>query len=218
MSTEVSNAQVMPYEADHDIKTLLFLLQAAADSPSAGTEAAGDVPSSGAENGETAKPKWYRNPRAYARGIDKLVADLAAEKAKVAQLQKEVARLEQEKKDLIKQNEQEKKDLIKQNSQYKVDLAWEKSRHAELKAARDKEQNAAWEREKAAYREKKAREEAVIAAQKARDAAYERESEERKKEREKAKPPEETAEERKEREFADMMRIMDAHHDARRGS
>ena len=60
MSTEVSNAQVMPYEADHDIKTLLFLLQAAADSPSAGTEAEADpeAKETEEEKKERARKEW----------------------------------------------------------------------------------------------------------------------------------------------------------------
>jgi hypothetical protein len=96
MSTEVSNAQVMTYEAgqySQDIKTMLFLLQAGGDSPSKGaeavgspsegTETTGDLPSSGAENGSTPAPKWYTNLRAYLTGIDKLVAQFDMEKEKV---------------------------------------------------------------------------------------------------------------------------------------
>ena len=111
------------------------------------------------------------NQNPYWGDLEQLRADVKSLEAQLAEEKANVARLEQEKKDLIKQNEQEKKDLIKQISQYKVDLYWEKGRHAELKAARDKEENKAWEREMAAHREKKAREEAVIAAQKAREEA-----------------------------------------------
>jgi len=115
MSTEVANAPVMPREADHDIKTMLFLLQAAGEE-SEGTGGAGDVPSSGAEKGSNATPTpgWRDYSRAYWREKKKLVEDLAVEKAKVARLEKY------------------NKELIKENSQYKVDLDWEKARFLKL--------------------------------------------------------------------------------------
>ena len=123
MSTEVANAQVMPREVDHDIKTMLFLLQAAGEQ-SEGTGGAGDVPSSGAEKGSNATPGWRDYSRAYWREKKKLVEDLAVEKAKVARL------------------EEDKKELIKKNSQYKVDLNWEKAQLLKLQTEIDQERRA----------------------------------------------------------------------------
>jgi len=185
MSTEVANAQVMPHEADHDIKTMLFLLQAAGAEPEGGTE----LPERGAENGSAengsnAIPKWYSHPRAYWRGMNQLVADLAAEKAKVARLQKE----RNEARDRAYSAGWDRDQAIKERDEARAQLAaWKQAQSAQNQAElaanqrRNSTAQAAHERREQEEHESRARDAQKKAEQKARQEAESRDRDAQKK-------------------------------------
>jgi hypothetical protein len=138
----------MTYEADRDIKTLLALLQ---------VEGLG-----GADAGSTAERGYFADTRAYWGNLAQLRRDNAALVAEVAELEQTVKKVEKERDDA----RAEVSKAARERDTARAEVAW-------FEAARDKERKvkaaaaqAAWDKEVAANREKRA---ASLRAEKVRE-------------------------------------------------